>query len=99
MAITRVRVPAKWDKPMTGRSQNVEHAVADFQLGPGPCGKTVERLDVHFHVHGVEIVQVCTCTEQKNFVYPWHTVTGREAAMALIKKDLDLPLSFKNFRD
>lgn len=82
MTITRVRVPATWrtgpDKWVYQDKYSGDHyGVADFQLGPGPCGKTVERLDVYFHVHGVEIVQVCTCTEQKTFVYPWHTVTGR----------------------
>lgn len=71
--ITRVRVPAEW-RVETGATL---WRPADFQLGIGPCGKTVERLDVFFHAHGVEIVQVCTCTEQKNFIYPWHTITGR----------------------
>lgn len=71
--ITRIRIPASW----TDDAGYDMHAVADFVLGPGPCGKTVEMLDVHFHAYGVEIVQVCTCTERKVFVYPWHTVTGR----------------------
>jgi hypothetical protein len=70
--ITRVRIPCEWRNPRL-----LERGLADFTLGPGPCGKTVERLDIHYHAWGVEVVQVCTCTEQKNFVYPWHTVTGR----------------------
>lgn len=79
MTIIRVRVPSTWTNPSTNRFAGSEtwHGIADFQLGVGPCGKMVERLDVHFHAYGVEIVQVCTCTEQKNFVYPWATITGR----------------------
>jgi len=73
MAIIRVRVPSEY----RNAAGMVERNHANFQLGVGPCGKTVERLDVHFHSYGVEIVQVCTCTEQKNFVYPWATITGR----------------------
>lgn len=73
MGIIRVKVPSTWrDNP------NGSHtAIADFKLGVGPCGKTVEVLECNFTVYGVEIVQVCTCTERKVFVYPWHTVTGR----------------------
>jgi len=74
MAIIRVRVPSTWK---TDTLYGETKGVADFQLGVGPCGKTVGKLDVHFHAYGVEIVQVCTCTEQKNFVYPWATITGR----------------------
>ena len=79
MAITRIRIPSTWLAPdMDNYSEGFsQYGLADFQLGLGPCGKTVERLDVFFHAYGVEVVQVCTCTEQKNFVYPWHTVTGR----------------------
>ena len=77
MAVIRVKVPATFREDNNSHEWRTRHAVADFQLGVGPCGKTVVRLDVHFHAHGVEIVQVCSCTEQKNFVYPWHTVTGR----------------------
>lgn len=73
MTITRIRVPSQWHDGCYGTLKGV----ADFGLGVGPCGKTVERLDILYHVWGVEIVQVCTCTEQKNFVYPWATVTGR----------------------
>jgi len=73
MSIIRVRVPSEWRDKCYGKM----HDHAEFQLGVGPCGKTVEALDVHFHMHGVEIVQVCTCTERKVFVYPWHTITGR----------------------
>lgn len=77
--ITRVRVPSTWTIPSDNRYavKDTWYGMANFTLGEGPCGKTVERLDVIFHAHGVEIVQICTCTEQKNFVYPWHTITGR----------------------
>ena len=72
--ITRVRVPSIWK---TDTLYGEAKGIADFTLGVGPCGKTVERLDVHFHTHGVVIKQVCACNEYKMFVYPWHTVTGR----------------------
>lgn len=76
--ITRIRVPSTWQNPESLYGEAEPHyGVADFTLGIGSCGKTVERLDVVYHVHGVEIVQVCTCHERKTFVYPWHTVTGR----------------------
>jgi hypothetical protein len=78
MTIQRIRVPARWSDCNGNRYDPIYFTdVAEFQLGLGPCGKTVERLDINFHAHGVEIVQVCTCTEQKTFLYPWHTVTGR----------------------
>jgi len=78
MSVIKVRVPCTWVATMGDATKRADlHGIADFHLGEGPCGKTVERLDVHYHAWGVEVVQVCTCTEQKNFVYPWHTVTGR----------------------
>jgi len=78
MSITRIRVPCRF-LTLGAHRENAIPAYnnAEFSLGLGPCGKTVEVLDVHFHAHGVEIVQVCTCTERKVFVYPWHTITGR----------------------
>jgi hypothetical protein len=77
MTITRIRVPSQWFNDTVGMARGTMHRTGEFVLGVGPCGKTVERLDILYHVWGVEIVQVCTCTEQKNFVYPWATVTGR----------------------
>lgn len=71
--ITQIRFPAKWAiGPDDWESGNTV-----FQLGPGPCGKTVERLECDFHSYGVEIVQHCTCNERKVFVYPWQSIMGR----------------------
>jgi len=77
MKIERIRIPSKWANPAHGLSERVAHAVADFGLGVGPCGKTVVMLEIEYAQHGVTIHQVCSCTERKTFVYPWHTVTGR----------------------
>lgn len=73
MNITRIRIPSEWRDSQRG----LVRAVADFQLGEGPCGKTVVRLEVNYLPHAVEIVQVCSCTERKTFLYPMHTITGR----------------------
>lgn len=79
MSITRIRVPSTWTVPCESKYIATEtwHGMADFVLGVGPCGKTVERLEVEFTQYGVLVTQLCTCTERKEFVYPWHTVTGR----------------------
>jgi hypothetical protein len=78
--ITRIRIPSRYTCVIgaTEASDAVEfNGTADFQLGPGPCGKTVERLEIAYEAYGLVVLQVCTCTEAKEFVYPWHTVTGR----------------------
>lgn len=75
--IMRVRVPATYRLDDNSYEGKTTHAVADFTLGIGPCGKTVEVLEIDFTIYGCAITQVCSCTERKVFVYPWTTVTGR----------------------
>lgn len=77
MSITRIRIPSTFRVDNNSYAWQEKHGVADFTLGLGSCGKTVDQLEISFQRHGVEVVQYCTCTEQKVFVYPWHTITGR----------------------
>ena len=73
MRIEKIRVPSEWRG--ADNSNELGHAI--FGLGVGPCGKTVVVLEIEYSPYGVTIHQVCSCTERKTFVYPWHTVTGR----------------------
>lgn len=78
MAITRIRVPAKWHKMETDVRYGGEIiATAEFTLGVGPCGKTVVQLGCTIDASGVSVLQVCSDTERKMFFYPMHTLTGR----------------------
>jgi hypothetical protein len=77
--IEKIRIPSTWTLTGTSRYSATDtwHGTAEFGLGVGPCGKTVVVLEIEYSTHGVTIHQVCSCTERKTFVYPWHTVTGR----------------------
>ena len=79
--ITRIRIPSQWrDTSVDLGRQHYGHA--DFQMGPGPCGRNVVALDVDFQLAGVAVCQVCEPFEDleeevKIFFYPWATVMGR----------------------
>lgn len=50
---------------------------AVFVLGPGPCGKTVDKLDVQFQEHDIVIIQHHDDGTFKEFVYQRKDVLGR----------------------
>lgn len=60
------------------KKQTVQHdKEAVFVLGPGPCGKTVDGLNVHYHEHDIVIVQYHDDGTFKEFVYQRKDVLGR----------------------
>lgn len=60
------------------REVTVQHdKEAVFVLGPGPCGKTVDGLNVHYHEHDIVIVQYHDDGTFKEFVYQRKDVLGR----------------------
>lgn len=60
------------------KTQTVQHdKEAVFVLGPGPCGKTVDGLNVHYHEHDIVIVQYHDDGTFKEFVYQRKDVLGR----------------------
>ncbi len=78
--ISRVRVPATWYDP--GDEITMEHAnhgVADFQLGLGPCGLEVTRIDCGWNDNGATfyVSQHCSNGESKTFYYRREDITGR----------------------
>lgn len=50
---------------------------AVFVLGPGPCGKTVDGLNVQYHEHDIVIIQYHDDGTFKEFVYQRKDVLGR----------------------
>lgn len=50
---------------------------SEFVLGPGPCGKTVDKLDVVYQEHDIIIVQYHTDGTLKEFPYQRRDVLGR----------------------
>lgn len=77
MAITRVRVPAKWQSAHFSEKKQLDFGVAEFTLGVGPCGKLVEKLSCQVTDEMVMICQDCVDGERKTFYYPMKTITGR----------------------
>lgn len=60
------------------REVTVQHdKEAVFILGPGPCGKVVDRLDVFYRAHDILIVQYHTDGTHKEFAYQRKDVLGR----------------------
>lgn len=78
MAISLVRVPAKWEYCYSESYKPVYNvAVAEFKLGLGPCGKVVRSIYATIDAAGVRVIQHCEDGERKTFFYPMHTLTGR----------------------
>lgn len=50
---------------------------AVFVLGPGPCGKTVDKLDVRYQAHDIVIIQYHDDGTLKEFPYQRKDVRGR----------------------
>lgn len=48
-----------------------------FVLGPGPCGKTVDKLDVRYQEHDIVIIQYHDDGTLKEFPYQRKDVLGR----------------------
>lgn len=60
------------------KTQTVQHdKEAVFVLGPGPCGKTVDGLNVQYHEHDIVIIQYHDDGTFKEFVYQRKDVLGR----------------------
>lgn len=60
------------------REVTVQHdKEAVFILGPGPCGKTVDGLNVRFEEHDIIIVQYHDDGTFKEFAYQRKDVLGR----------------------
>lgn len=60
------------------KKQTVQHdKEAVFVLGPGPCGKTVDKLDVRFQEHDIVIIQYHDDGTLKEFPYQRKDVLGR----------------------
>lgn len=69
MVLSRIRIPARWS--------NHDSAVADFKLGLGPCGKSVDSLEVVYCDNFVTVEQKTTDGEWKFFRYHHAQLTGR----------------------
>lgn len=65
--------PVSYAKKQT--VQRDEEAV--FVLGLGPCGKTVDGLNVQYHEHDIVIIQYHDDGTFKEFVYQRRDVLGR----------------------
>jgi len=72
MNITRILVPADWV-----HEGHLRRDRAEFTLGPGPCGKTVTRLDFTIDNACAWVLQVHEDGTFKRFVYPLAQLTGR----------------------
>lgn len=60
------------------KTQTVQHdKEAVFVLGPGPCGKTVDKLDVRYQAHDIVIIQYHDDGTLKEFPYQRKDVLGR----------------------
>lgn len=57
------------------RVDKTEHK--EFVLGPGPCGKTVDKLDVRYQEHDIVIIQYHDDGTLKEFPYQRKDVLGR----------------------
>lgn len=64
--------------PTLQREVTVQHdKEAVFVLGPGPCGKTVDKLDVRFQEYDIVIMQYHDDGTLKEFPYQRKDVLGR----------------------
>lgn len=61
----------------TAVKPNGELIKTKFELGLGPCGKVVVRLDKYVSQYHLCITQVTSDGETKEFWYERHTVVGR----------------------
>jgi hypothetical protein len=78
MTIARITVPAAWGPTHTRRAE-----IAEFKLGPGPCGLTVTSIDAQLSEGCLSIIQLHSDGPAKHFIYPLSQLTGRiEAEMA-----------------
>ncbi|WNL63527.1 hypothetical protein ST21_019 [Aeromonas phage ST21] len=48
-----------------------------FNLGLGPCGKVVTKLEAGVANGILNVKQTTECGEVKEFIYPLHTLSGR----------------------
>lgn len=72
-AVTRVRFPSRFHRMGVGSVVDM----ADFQLGPGPCGKTVKALHVEWEPKTLAIIQLHADNTSKRFVYRRKDILGR----------------------
>lgn len=72
MKITSIKFPAFWDR---GRAKSID--LVHFQLGLGPCGKVVTRLDTEIAQGLLTIRQVHEDGSRKSFIYQLSQITGR----------------------
>lgn len=73
----RIRVPSTW---RLDDSEYRQLGVADFQLGPGPCGLTVTALYgswSHPNEENFTVKQYCSDGSSKLFHYRREDITGR----------------------
>lgn len=90
MAITKISFLARYHTreirevilspcwPTLEKEVTVQHdKEAMFVLGPGPCGKTVDKLDVRLEAHDIIIVQYHSDGTLKEFPYQRKDVLGR----------------------
>ncbi len=66
--ISKIIVPARW---ADGSGKAI------FQLGLGPCGKEVTRLEINFGSQFIELFQYCLDGEYKVFYYRISDLIGR----------------------
>lgn len=71
--IARVRFPASWRDGAGGQ----HCGLADFRLGKGPCGLTVDTLSVRLAEGCLTIEQTHVDGPPKTFIYPLDQLTGR----------------------
>jgi hypothetical protein len=72
MTITRILVPAAWVHEGAPRNDR-----AEFKLGKGPCGLSVEKLSYRIKNGCLYILQGHTDSTSKVFVYPLAQLHGR----------------------
>lgn len=80
MVIKTIKFPSRWYTPDTDVSiSGPRVGIACFELGLGPCGKTVERLILEpmSGGEGISIVQVHDDRTKKVFYYQWRDILGR----------------------
>nr|UWD77055.1 MAG: hypothetical protein [Bacteriophage sp.] len=76
--IQEVLIPEMWGITTVPKVVITEYEKeAVFVLGQGPCGKTVDRLDVVYQEHDIVILQYHDDGTLKEFAYQRKDVLGR----------------------
>ena len=76
--ISQIKIPARWwDEGNEIFMAGWKKKTAVFNLGLGPCGKTVETLEIHYDDTFVTVTQICSDTEKKVFMYRVKDLIGR----------------------